>query len=169
LVASLCFTACSNDDDKDDKNEDTLYKRLGEQQGIERAVDAIVKEAIMDADIASYFFAQVKTPVPAGHPTVAQLQGCLVQQLGAASGGPQTYPATVQGFTCRDMKTAHAGLGIPPGTFDNFVTIAAGVLTKAGVSSADVATVGSVLNGTKADIATDNTRTTGPYLGSTGG
>ncbi len=54
------------------------------------------------------------------------------------------------------MKTAHQTLGIGAGTFDKFVSIAAGVLTDAGVSDDDVATIGAVLNGTKTDIVDKN-------------
>lgn len=148
---------------------DTLYDRLGKKDGIAKALDAIVTAELADSDIASYFVVVGK----AGHaPSPDAIKECLVNQLGAAAGGPDTevkYPTmTSGGFQCRDMKTAHAGLGIPAGTFDNFVTIAAGELKKLGVADADIATIGGVLNGTKTDIVTDTTRDAGPFEGDAG-
>jgi hemoglobin len=43
-----------------------------------------------------------------------RLEGHLVNQIGQASGGPQRY-------TGRDMKTAHAGMGIGGPAFDALV------------------------------------------------
>lgn len=152
---------------KDSGAASTLYTRLGGKAGIKGAVDLIVAEEVKDPEIASYFFAQVATPVPAGHPTVAQISACLVNQLGNAAGGPEAYPgvpADNEGFQCRSMTASHANLGIPGGVFDKFVTIAAGVLTKAGVASADVATIGGVLNGTRSAIVTDTTRDGGAFM-----
>ena len=109
-----------------------------------------------DPDIASYFFNQVASPVPAGHPTVDQLEECLTDQLANAAGGTETYPTTVTvdagSFTCRDMTTIHAPLHISGGTFAKFVTIAAGELGTLGVAPADIQTVGGVLTGAKSAI-----------------
>lgn len=127
----------------------TLYQRLGGNAGIRAAVDAIVAEELKDAQIAA-FFGNLGMP---GHPTADQLKACLTDQLGNAAGGPEVYPTTKSGFTCRDMKTAHAGLNISGAVFDKFVTIAAGVLKSAGVADEDITVIGGVLNGTKADIA----------------
>jgi hemoglobin len=131
----------------------TLYTRLGGNAGIKAAVDEIVKDEVADPTIAA-FFANSANP-PAGRPNVAQIKACLVNQLGAAAGGPEKYPGTPadsMGFQCRDMKTSHAGLGISATVFDKFVTIAAGTLKRLGVADADIATIGGVLNSTKADI-----------------
>ena len=49
----------------------------------------------MDADMKTYFFNQVVTPVPAGHPTADQIEECLTDLLGNAAGGPETFPTTV--------------------------------------------------------------------------
>jgi hypothetical protein len=115
-------------------------------------VDAIVVEELKEPTIAPFF---VNVGAGTG-PSVAQLKECLVNQLGTAAGGPASevaYPTTVtDDYVCRDMVTAHTGLGIPSDVFDKFVTIAAGVLTSAGVATADVAVVGDVLNSTKLDV-----------------
>lgn len=135
---------------KADVTEDTLYARLGAKRGIAMAVDAIVAQEVMDPEIAAFFAPNTQ---PGAVPDVTQISQCLVEQLGAAAGGRETYPTTLEdGYQCRDMVATHAGLGISSAVFDKFVMIAANTLTSAGVSAADVATIGTVLNGTKADI-----------------
>jgi len=144
----------------------SLYERLGGHAGIASAVDAIVTQELADPEIASYFYYQVQSPVAAGHPSADQIKACLVNQLGNAAGGPEQYPGTPadnKGFQCRGMHEAHASLGIPAGVFDKFVTIAAGVLKSAKVSDDDIATVGSVLTGTKGSVVQDTSRDGGAF------
>jgi hypothetical protein len=147
----------------------TLYARLGGHAGIRAAVDAVVQAELADPDLASYFFNQVATPVPAGHPNVDQLSECFTDQLANAAGGPETYPTTVTddagSWTCREMTAIHAPLHISGGTFTKFVTIAAGELGTLGVASADISTIGSVLDGTQSAIVDSNLADAGelPY------
>ncbi len=134
--------------------ESTLYFRLHEHAGIKAALTAIVTEELKDPIIASYFSQQAN---PAHKPSKADILDCFTNLLANAAGGPEEYPFTTDtGFECRDMKTAHQTLGIGAGTFDKFVGIAATVLTDAGVSDDDVATIGDVLNGTKTQIVDKN-------------
>jgi hemoglobin len=129
----------------------TLYDRLGGNDGIATAVDAIVAAEVGDSDIASYFSQQAN---PKYSPSVADIKECLVLQLDSVSGGPQKYPGqTTSGFTCRGMVEAHADLGINSGTFDKFVAIA-GATIKDAVSADDLTTIAGVLNGTKPAIVT---------------
>ena len=142
----------------------SLYDRLGKKSGIAAAVSEVVKAELADPEIASYFVLVGKS----GHPANAtQIEECLVNQLGSAAGGPPAevkYPTTVSGgFTCRDMKAAHADLGIPRGTFDKFVMIAAAKLKELKVADADIATIGTVLNGEKTNVVTDSSRESGPF------
>ena len=138
----------------------TLYARLGGHAGIRGALDKVVQAELGDPALASFFFNQVQTPVPEGHPTVDQLTECLTDQLSNAAGGPETFPTTVTddagSFTCRDMATIHQPLHISGGTFDKFVMIAAGELQTLGVATADIQTVGAVLNSTKPAITDPN-------------
>ena len=173
VCAALAFaTACGDDDDgadagtggdagvtadggstTDGGSADTLYDRLGGNAGIAGAVDAIVAAQVQDPEIAAFF---APNTAAGAVPNVTQIKECLVAQLGAAAGGPETYPTTVSGgYECRDMASAHAGLGISADVFDKFVMIAADTLTSAGVAAADVETIGSVLNGTKTAIVED--------------
>jgi hemoglobin len=131
-------------------SEKNLYQRLGRAAGIAGAVTAIVDAELLDPDIAPYFAAAAART---GALSRAQIEQCLVAQLGNAAGGPEQYPTTVSGgHTCRDMVASHAGLGITSADFDKFVMIAAGVLTTAGVAPADIGVIGGVLNGTKDDV-----------------
>jgi hypothetical protein len=143
----------------------TLYERLGGHAGIRAAVDAVVAQELMDTDIKSYFFNQVATPIPAGHPTADQIEECFTDLLANKAGGTEVYPTTVVtrddagndagSFTCRDMATIHQPLLISGGTFDKFVMIAGGVLTAAmgtgpyTYTAADIDTIAGALVGTK--------------------
>jgi hypothetical protein len=151
----------------------TLYTRLGGHAGIRGALDKIVQAELGDPDIASFFFNQVQTPVPAGHPNVDQLTECLTDQLSSAAGGPEAFPTTVTddagSFTCRDMATIHQPLHISGGTFDKFVMIAAGELQTLGVAAADVQAVGDVLESTKTAIVDPNLVDAGEQAHDAGG
>jgi truncated hemoglobin YjbI len=163
IAAGVAGSACDSTDDMvtpmdaatpgTDAGTDggtTLYERLGQHTGIRSALDAVVADELKDPEIAS-FFVLAGTP---GHPTGAQITECLTSQLGAAAQGPgEAYPLTLpDGYVCRDMATIHAPFHISSVTFDKFVTIAAGTLTRLGVAAADIGTVGAVLNGTKPTI-----------------
>lgn len=137
----------------------TLYERLGKKDGIRTAIAAIVTEELKDPEIASYF---VTPPAigTAGRPTREQIEECFTNLLASISGGTEKYPglpADNKGFQCRDMKTSHAGLGIPGSIFDRFVGIA-GAFLKGKVSDADLGTIAGALNATRTDIV-DTSRT----------
>ncbi len=158
----------------------TLYDRLGGHAGIRGAIHAIVMAELADTEIKSYFFNQVATPVPAGHPTADQIEECFTDLLAKNAGGTESYPTVVTfddagqtvtvpdaaadagGFTCRDMVTIHAPLKISGGTFDKFVMIAGGVLTSAmgtgpyTYTSSDITTIAGVIVGTKTAIVDAN-------------
>jgi hypothetical protein len=146
--------------DGGDATTTTLYQRLGGHTGIRSAVNAIVGAELMDAKIASFFFNQVASPVPAGHPTVDQLSECFTDLLASVAGGTEMYPMTVTDeagtFTCRDLATIHQPLGISGGTFDTFIMIAATELQTLGVASADIMTIGTVLEGTRTAIVSSS-------------
>ena len=144
-------------------SETTLYERLGGHDGIKGALGAIVMEELKDPDIASYFAPNLQD---ANHvPQAGDIIDCFTNLLGKAAGGPEKYPfKTSTGFTCRDMASSHADLHIGGGTFDRFVTIAAGVLKKARVADADIEVIGGVLNGTKTDIVDPDAPLEGPCV-----
>jgi hypothetical protein len=132
----------------------TLYGRLGCEPGITKAVSAIATAELSNQDIASYFvYLGEKDSTGYTHPTAAQVESCLVSFLSNAVGGPDPYPTTTpDGFQCRSMANSHADLYISGGSFDTFVMIAATTLSSAGVSSADLTTIGGALTALKPQI-----------------
>ncbi len=80
--------------------EKSLYERLGKKKAIAAVVDEFVARAAGDARINKHFAATAADPA-----RLKQFKMRLVDQICMASGGPCTY-------TGKDMKTAHAGMGI---------------------------------------------------------
>ena len=145
----------------------SLFQRLGGKDGIKAFVDAVVAEELKDSEVGPFFAPNINPAgPPAGRPNGAQIKGCLVEQIAAASsdkdkGDPVfSYPGVkdgpapkVDGFTCRDMKTAHMGLGITESAFAKFGAIAAGVAKASGkLSDADLTSLTNFLNLNKAAI-----------------
>ena len=82
----------------------SLYDRLGGKDAIVAVVDDFVGNVAADNRINRYF---AKTDI-------ARLKRNLVDQICAGTGGPCTYSG-------RDMKTAHAGMGVTNADFDALV------------------------------------------------
>ena len=82
----------------------TLYTRLGGGMAIKAVVDDFLMNVAADTRI-NKFFANTNLP---------RLNTLLVEQLGAATGGPEKY-------TGRDMKSTHAGLKITMADFNALV------------------------------------------------
>lgn len=154
----------------------SLYDRLGGKAGLEKFVqDTVEKKILTDADLKTYFFNQVATPIPKDHPSAKQIVVCFARFVGTAL-EKDTYPgADVEDtantntpkFKCRSMVDSHKGantkLQIGTGTFDKFVTIIATELmalvkptaTKVGeITMAELTTLGGALNGQKTDVTT---------------
>lgn len=83
---------------------DAVYRALHEQAGIHRIVDDLVTRATHDPRIADIFKAA----------DLARLRRTLAEQICYVSGGPCRY-------TGRDMKTAHADMGLQTRDFDALV------------------------------------------------
>lgn len=79
----------------------SLYDRLGGKPVIQAIVDDFVGNVAADSRINGRF---AQTNVP-------RLKTLLVEQLCQATGGPCVY-------TGRDMRSAHAGMGITDAEFD---------------------------------------------------
>jgi hemoglobin len=96
LVFSLPAAPAARAEQHD--NMDTLYKRLGGYDAIAAVVDDFIGRLGADAQF---------TPFLAGHSqdTLKKLRQHVVELVCQATGGPCVYMG-------RDMKTAHAGLGI---------------------------------------------------------
>ncbi len=82
----------------------SLYERLGGKPAITAVVEDFVGRVAADNRINGRF----------ANANIPRLKMMLVDQICAASGGPCTY-------TGRDMKSAHAGMGISGAEFDALV------------------------------------------------
>src|SRR3989454_11978276 len=80
----------------------TLYERLGSKEAITAVVDDFVGRVAADSRINGKF---ATADIP-------RLKRLLVEQICTAAGGHCTY-------TGRDMKTAHAGMGITGPQFED--------------------------------------------------
>ena len=103
LGAVLLLGACQNMGMMP-MQQKSLYDRLGGQPAITAVVDDFVGNVAADARINRFF---ARTDIP-------RLKRLLVEQICQGTGGPCTY-------TGRDMKTAHAGMGITDAQFNALV------------------------------------------------
>ena len=127
----------------------TLYAKYGGAATVAKVVDDAVGGLLGDCELTPYFAVVGQS----GHDSADRLKSCLRLQFTALMGGPATYPGVNdRGDTCVDMRTIHAGLGIPGHVFDKFMVDLAGVLAADGVSQPDIATMASALNGIKGDV-----------------
>lgn len=93
--------------------EKSLYDRLGGKPAITAVVDDFVGRVAADTRINGKF----------ANANIPRLKTMLVDQICQASGGPCTY-------TGRDMKSAHAGIGITGEEFDALVDDLVATLNK---------------------------------------
>jgi len=82
----------------------SLYDRLGGKDAITAVVDKFLSNVVADDRINGFF----------KNADAANLKKQLVDQICHASGGPCTYEG-------KDMKTAHAGMGIKEADFNALV------------------------------------------------
>ncbi len=113
----------------------SLYERLGGEASIKAVVDEFVANVGADTRINKYF----------ANANLDRLKGHLVNQIGEASGGPQQY-------TGRDMKTAHAGMGIDEPAFNALVEDLVKALDKFSVPEQEKSELLAVLEPMKSDI-----------------
>lgn len=103
LMAMLLLGACQNMG-MAPMQQKSLYDRLGGQGALVAVVDDFVGNVAADNRINKFF---AKTDIP-------RLKRLLVEQICAGTGGPCTY-------TGRDMKSAHARMGINDAQFNALV------------------------------------------------
>ena len=87
----------------------SLYERLGGKTAIVAVVDDFVGNVAADKRINAFFAATA-----ADKDRLARFKGNLADQICQAAGGPCKY-------TGKDMKTAHAGMGISTADFNALV------------------------------------------------
>lgn len=98
--------------------EKTLYQRLGGKKSITAVVDEFVGRVAADNRINGFFTATAADPE-----RLAAFKKNLVDQICQATGGPCKYMG-------KDMKSAHAGMGISSADFNALVEDLAGALDK---------------------------------------
>ena len=193
MTAALALSAvgCSSSDSGSSGSSGTtgdsgtlsLYERLGGKSGLESFVQSVVETKILtDADLKTFFFAQVATPIPAGSPSAKQIVVCFARFVGTAlqadtyPGAPVNDPANTNNpnHTCRDMVKSHRPfLNIGTANFDKFIGHVATSLmplvkptaTKAGeITQAEFEALAAALNGTKGDIVNPGAPASGPFV-----
>jgi hemoglobin len=120
----------------------SLYERLGGKKSITAVVDEFVGRVAMDARINHYFGAAAADPV-----RMKLFKANLVDQICQASGGPCKY-------TGKDMKSAHAGMGITAADFNALVEDLTGALDKFKVKDKEKGELLGALAPMKSDIVT---------------
>jgi hemoglobin len=123
-----------------EKKATSLYDRLGGKPAISAVVDEFVARVAADAKINRYFAAAAADPQH-----LASFKGKLVDQICQASGGPCTYAG-------KNMKEAHAGMGITGTEFDALVADLVGALDKFKVGDREKNELLGVLGPMKTDI-----------------
>jgi hemoglobin len=120
--------------------DDALYKSLGGKKAIVAVVDDFVGRVAADTRINGFFKATASDPK-----RLASFKANLVDQICEASGGPCKYKG-------KDMKTAHAGMGVGSADFDALVGDLVAALDKFKVKEADKNALLGVLGPMKKDI-----------------
>ena len=136
LLMSFLFTGCAETPQSPTSGA-SLYDRLGGKPAITAVVDDFVGRVAADNRINGKF---ANTNIP-------HFKMMLVDQICQASGGPCVY-------TGRDMKTAHAGMGITSEQFDALVGDLVAALNKFKVGQQEQNELLGVLGPMKKDIVT---------------
>lgn len=121
-------------------NGATVYKSLGGKKAIVAVVDDFVGRVAADSRINSFFKDTASDPAH-----MAKFKKNLVDQICEATGGPCKY-------TGKDMKSAHAGMGIGAGDFDALVEDLVATLDKFHVKVEDKNALLGALGPMKSDI-----------------
>ena len=120
--------------------KDALYKSLGGKEGITAVVDDFVGRVAADNRINGFFKQTASDPK-----RLATFKMNLVDQICEASGGSCKYKG-------KDMKSAHAGMGISSADFNALVEDLGGALDKFHVKEADKNALLGILGPMKSDI-----------------
>ena len=131
------LVGCATTGEQMATKERALYDRLGGKPAITAVVDDFVARVAADRRINRFF---VNTDVPS-------FKAKLVDQICEASGGPCKY-------TGKDMKTAHAGMGVANADFDALVEDLVATLDKFKVPEKEKGNLLNILGPMRKDIVT---------------
>lgn len=104
IALSLLVPLCASTQARGQGKEKSLYQRLGGYDAIAAVVDDFIGRLVTDQRFAKFF-------VGLSTDSKKRVRQHVLDQFCAAAGGPCVY-------TGRDMKTAHAGLGITEADWD---------------------------------------------------
>lgn len=113
----------------------SLFERIGGEAAVEAAVDIFYDKVLADDRIKDFFI---------NLDMVAQANKQKAF-LTMAFGGPNNYSG-------KDMRNAHAHLGLTDEHFDAVVENLAATLAELGVAEADIAAVGAVAESTREQV-----------------
>ena len=116
----------------------SLYQRLGGYDAIAAVTDDFITRLATDKQLGRFF-------IGASDNSKKRIRQLVVDQLCAATGGPCVYLG-------RDMKTAHAGLGITEDDWNIAVKHLLDTLTKFKVGKREQEELATALTQLKADI-----------------
>ena len=131
------LVGCATTGEQMAMKEKSLYDRLGGKPAITAVVDDFTARVAADRRINRFF---ANTDVPA-------FKAKLVDQICEASGGPCKY-------TGKDMKTAHAGMGVTDDDFTALVGDLVATLDKFKVPEKEKGELLGALGPMKKDIVT---------------
>jgi hemoglobin len=131
------LVGCATTGEQMATKEKSLYDRLGGKPAITAVVDDFVARVAADRRINRFF---ANTDVPS-------FKAKLVDQICEVSGGPCKY-------TGKDMKTAHAGMGITDADFNALVEDLVATLDKFKVPEKEKSELLGALAPMKKDIVT---------------
>jgi len=118
----------------------SLYDRLGGKAAITAVVDEFVARVAADTRINGFFASTASDPA-----RLKTFKQHLVNQICEASGGPCKY-------TGKDMKTAHAGMGVSGADFNALVEDLVAALDKFKVGKTEKDQLLGALGPMKGDI-----------------
>ena len=125
----------------------SLFERLGGGGAITAVVEDFRARCAGDSRIHAKF----------ARTDMARLNSMLIDLVSEASGGPAKY-------TGRDMKTAHADMGVTTGEFNALVEDLVATLNKFGVGKAEQDELLGILGPLKSDIVEVDSTATGTPL-----
>ena len=135
VLSLVALSGCATTGEQMATQEQSLYNRLGGKPAITAVVDDFVARVAADRRINRFF---ANTDVP-------PFKAKLVDQICEASGGPCKY-------TGKDMKTAHAGMGVANADFDALVEDLVTTLDKFKVPAKEKGELLGVLGPMRKDI-----------------
>lgn len=102
-------------------SDDQLFARLGGTEGVARLVEAMYIRVLADTELASFFAGADMT----------RLQRMQFEFIASALGGPVSYSGA-------ELQAIHAGRGIAPHHFSQFVGHLAAAMEDSGVAKEDI-------------------------------